>query len=182
VINSASVNIGPSNVRGLVTVCSSGNRLGSFGSAARWTPCWIAHHGMTRTKKGATSTAGPANPPVDDSCRQRRRAAGKIDRRSTIISSLELRVKREGGMHQPDRERRRRLGSYGAGTLWCLRSRSRLVMLFDDRAIAKRGRPGTRAWLALDASWIVTSLQDGQVLVQRDDDEGVAVSLRGGGK
>jgi hypothetical protein len=85
-------------------------------------------------------------------------------------------------MHQPDRERRRRLGSYGAGTLWCLRNRSRLVMLFDDRAIAKRGRPGTRAWLPLDASWIVTSLNGGEVLVQHNDDEGVVVSLRGGGE
>jgi hypothetical protein len=82
-------------------------------------------------------------------------------------------------MHPPDRERRRRLGSYGAGTLWCLRSRSRSVMLFDDSVIAKRGRPGTGAWLPLDASWIVTSLQDGQVLVQHDDDEGIVVSLRG---
>jgi hypothetical protein len=80
-------------------------------------------------------------------------------------------------MHQPDRERRRRLGSYGAGTLWCLRNR-----LFDDRAIAKRGRPGTRAWLPLDASWIVTSLNGGEVLVQHNDDEGVVVSLRGGGE
>jgi hypothetical protein len=85
-------------------------------------------------------------------------------------------------MQQPHRERRRKLGSYGIGTLWCRRSRAGLVMLFDDSAIAKRGRPGTRTWLALDASWIVTSLQNGEVLVQHDDDEGIVVSLRGGGK
>jgi hypothetical protein len=55
-------------------------------------------------------------------------------------------------------------------------------MLFDDSAIAKRGRPGTRTWLSLDASWIVTSLNGGEVLVQHNDDEGVVVSLRRGEK
>jgi hypothetical protein len=80
-------------------------------------------------------------------------------------------------MHQPDREKRRRLGSYGEGTLWCRRSRSGLFMLFNDSLIAKRGRPRTIAWLPLDASWIVTSLGGAQVLVQHNDDEGVVVSL-----
>jgi hypothetical protein len=80
-------------------------------------------------------------------------------------------------MHQPDRERRRRLGSYGAGTLWCLRSRSGLFMLFDDSLIAKRDHPRTRAWLSLDASWTVTSLEGNEVLVQHNDDEGLVVSL-----
>jgi hypothetical protein len=74
-------------------------------------------------------------------------------------------------MHQPDRQRRRRLGS-----------RSGLFILFDDSLIAKRDHPRTRAWLPLDASWIVTSLDGGQVLVQHNDDEGVIVSMRGGGR
>jgi hypothetical protein len=87
-----------------------------------------------------------------------------------------------GRMRQPNRERRHRLGSYGAGTLWCLKSRDGLFMLFNEKRIAKRGRPRTRAWLSLDASWIVTSIDSGDVLVQHDDDDGVVVSLRGGGK
>jgi hypothetical protein len=61
-------------------------------------------------------------------------------------------------MHQPDRQRRPRLGSYGAGTLCCLKSREGLFMLFNDKRIAKRGHPRTRGWFPLDASWIVTSI------------------------
>jgi hypothetical protein len=80
-------------------------------------------------------------------------------------------------MHQPDRGRRRRLGRYGEGTLWCRRSRSGLFMLFNNSLIAKRDHPRTRAWLPLDASWIVTSLDGAQVLVQHKDEEGVVVSL-----
>jgi hypothetical protein len=49
-------------------------------------------------------------------------------------------------------------------------------MLFNDRLIAKRGHPRKRAWLPLDASWIVTSL-DGGVLVQHNNEEGVVISL-----
>ena len=80
-------------------------------------------------------------------------------------------------MHQPGRQRRRKLGNYGAGTLWCLKSRDGLFMLFDDSLIAKRGHPRTKSWLPLDPSWIVTSLNSEEVLVQHDDDEGLVVSL-----
>jgi hypothetical protein len=79
-------------------------------------------------------------------------------------------------MLEPGRKKRRRLGSYCEGTLWCLRSRNGFFMLFNDSLIAKRGPPRTRAWLPLDASWIVTSL-DGGVLVQHNDDAGVVISL-----
>jgi hypothetical protein len=85
-------------------------------------------------------------------------------------------------VRQPDRERRHRLGSYGTGTLWCLKSRDGLFMLFNDKRIAKRGHPRTRAWLPLDVSWIVTSIDGREVLVQQNDDEGVVVSLSGRGK
>jgi hypothetical protein len=37
--------------------------------------------------------------------------------------------------------------------------------LFNDKRIAKRDHPRTRAWLALDASWIVTSINSGDVLM-----------------
>ena len=61
-------------------------------------------------------------------------------------------------MHQPAQRKRHRLGSYGTGTLWCLKDRSGLFMLFNQAPIAKRGHPRRKAWLPLDASWIVTSL------------------------
>lgn len=50
-------------------------------------------------------------------------------------------------------------------------------MLFDKSPIAKRDHPGTKSWLPIDPSWIVTSLDGTEVLVQHDDDEGVVVSL-----
>jgi hypothetical protein len=55
-------------------------------------------------------------------------------------------------------------------------------MLFNDKRIAKRGHPRSRAWLPVDASWIVRSIDSCDVLVQHNDDEGVVVSLGGGGK
>jgi hypothetical protein len=60
--------------------------------------------------------------------------------------------------------------------------RDGLFMLFNEKRIAKRGHSRTRAWLPLDPSWIVTSIDSGDILVQHDDDEGVVVSLRWGGK
>ncbi len=82
-------------------------------------------------------------------------------------------------MQRSARKKRRRLGSYGAGTLWCLKSRNGLFMLFNDTLIAKRGHPRTRAWLPLHPSWIVTSM-DSAVLVQHNDDDGVVISLGAG--
>jgi hypothetical protein len=41
-------------------------------------------------------------------------------------------------------EERYRLGSYGAGTLWCLSNQSGLSILFNDIPIATRGRPRRR--------------------------------------
>jgi hypothetical protein len=85
-------------------------------------------------------------------------------------------------MQRPDRKKRHRLGSCGAGALWCLKSRAGLFILFNDALIAKRSHPRARAWLPLDTSWIVTSLDGAQLLVQHNDDEGVVVSLRGSAK
>jgi hypothetical protein len=87
-------------------------------------------------------------------------------------------------MHQPDRKRRHRLGSYGVGTLSCLKSRTGLFVLFNDTLIARRGHPragaGAGAWLQSDVSWVVTSLGGAEVLVQHNDDEGVVISLGAG--
>jgi hypothetical protein len=83
-------------------------------------------------------------------------------------------------MHGSGREKRHRLGNYGTGTLWCVKCRSGLFVLFNGTRIARRGHPRARAWLQLDTSWILTSLDSAEVLVQRNDDEGVVVSLGAG--
>jgi hypothetical protein len=83
-------------------------------------------------------------------------------------------------MHQPDRERRHRLGSYGAGTLSCLKSRRGLFILFNDTPIARRGHPWSKAWASLHASWIVTSLSGVEILIQHGGSEGMVVSLHRG--
>jgi hypothetical protein len=80
-------------------------------------------------------------------------------------------------------EKRYRLGSYGAGTLWCLSNRSSLSILFNDIPIATRGRarrPEARSWIPLDPSWKVTALEGSEIWVQHNDGEGVFVSLVGG--
>ena len=55
-------------------------------------------------------------------------------------------------------------------------------MLFNDTPIARRAKNATAetTWMALDSSWIVKSLGDAEVLVQRAESEGVIVSLQGG--
>ena len=77
---------------------------------------------------------------------------------------------------------RYRVGSYGAGALWCIRRQGTLLMLFNDTPIARRAKNATAetTWMALDSSWIVKSLGDAEVLVQRAESEGVIVSLQGG--
>jgi hypothetical protein len=80
-------------------------------------------------------------------------------------------------------EKRHRLGNYGAGTLWCLSSRSSLSILFNDTLIATRGRarnPETLCWVSLDPSWKVTHVEGSDIWVQHNNGEGVFVSLLGG--
>jgi hypothetical protein len=80
-------------------------------------------------------------------------------------------------------EKRYRLGSYGAGTLWCLSNRSSLSILFNDTPIATRGRarrPESRCWTSLDPTWKVTPLEGSEIWVQHNDGEGVFLSLVGG--
>jgi hypothetical protein len=84
-----------------------------------------------------------------------------------------------------DEERRYRLGSYGAGTLWCCSNRYSLSILFNDTPIAtrERGRTGNsqaQCWISLDPSWKVTRTEGSELWVQHNDGEGVFVSLQGG--
>jgi hypothetical protein len=82
-------------------------------------------------------------------------------------------------------EKRYRLGSYGAGTLWCLSNQSGLSILFNDIPIATRGRPRRREvlpWISLDPAWKVSTIGGTEIWVQHNDGEGVFVSLAGGMK
>jgi len=79
---------------------------------------------------------------------------------------------------------RHRIGSYGAGTLWCARNQGEQFILFYDTPIAKRAgaRPKTRQagdWVSLNSAWKVTSIQGSEICVQHNGGEGVFVSLHG---
>ena len=72
------------------------------------------------------------------------------------------------------------LGDYEGGTLWGIRSRTILLMLFNDTAIARRSQDKLRSkWMALDLSWQVRSLPNGKVWVQRSGHDRVVVSIPG---
>jgi hypothetical protein len=77
---------------------------------------------------------------------------------------------------------RHRVGTYGAGVLWCIRRQGTLLLLFNDTPIARRAKNGAadKNWMALDSARIVKSLGGAAVLVQRNGSEGVIVSLHGG--
>jgi hypothetical protein len=77
---------------------------------------------------------------------------------------------------------RHKVGSYGAGALWCIRRQGTVLLLFNDTPIARRARNAAtdKSWMALDSSWSVKSLGGAEVLVQHNGSEGVIVSLHGG--
>ena len=56
---------------------------------------------------------------------------------------------------------RHRIGSYGAGALWCIRRQGKLLILFNDIPIARRAKNAAadKNWMALDRSWNVKSLE-----------------------
>lgn len=77
---------------------------------------------------------------------------------------------------------RYRVGTYGAGALWCIRRQGTVLMPFNDTPIARRAKNATadKTGMALDSSWSVKSLGGSEVLVQHNGSEGVIVSLHGG--
>jgi hypothetical protein len=83
------------------------------------------------------------------------------------------------------KEKRYRLGNYGAGTLWCLSNKSGLSILFNNIPIATRGRPRRGEvfpWISLEPAWKVSAIGGTEIWVQHNDGEGVVVSLTGGMK
>jgi hypothetical protein len=79
--------------------------------------------------------------------------------------------------------RRFRIGTYGAGTLWCATGPDGVFILFNEKRIARRGQPITArsgTWVSLELGWRITPFGGTEVLVQHKQSDGVVVSLRGG--
>jgi hypothetical protein len=86
-----------------------------------------------------------------------------------------------GGMQQPSEEKRFKLGYYGAGTLWYHNTREGIFITFNGVRIAKRGRDA-KTWVAIETDWKVTPVGRAELQVQHNENDGVLVSLYGGGK
>jgi hypothetical protein len=100
---------------------------------------------------------------------------------SEIINELLCRCYVRNGEEMAGDLSRYRIGSYGAGTLWCIRRQGTLLLVFNDTPIARRAKNATaeKSWMALDSSWSVKSLGCAEVSIQHNGGEGVIVSLQG---
>jgi hypothetical protein len=80
------------------------------------------------------------------------------------------------------RSKRYRIGSYGAGALWCVSDDYSLSLFFNGLLIAKRGRikREEKLWVSQNPEWTVTITGSSEILVQHNGSEGVFVSLHGG--
>jgi hypothetical protein len=130
--------------------------------------------------------AGPSSAsPLSEPGLLLRSAPCPLDRRPSRFRRLDLprldHVPDDGEEMAGDLSRYR-VGTYGAGALWCIRRQGTLLMLFNDTPIARRAKNATadKSWMALDSAWSVKSLGGSEVLVQHNRSEGVIVSLRGG--
>ena len=71
-----------------------------------------------------------------------------------------------------------KMGSYGAGALWCLKEREGKFITFNNLRIARQEKDGT--WMAVEPGWTVTKTGPVDVRVQRDGREGVLLPFRVG--
>jgi hypothetical protein len=74
--------------------------------------------------------------------------------------------------------KRYKIGYYGMGTLWCLKNRHGIFVLFNSVRIARTGLPDSPQegrWISLEPGWKVTPSGGPAVLVQHGDSETVLV-------
>jgi hypothetical protein len=69
-----------------------------------------------------------------------------------------------------------KMGSYGAGALWC--SKEREGKFINNLRIARQEKDGT--WMAVEPGWTVTKASLVDVLIQHDGREGVILPFRAG--
>jgi hypothetical protein len=86
-----------------------------------------------------------------------------------------------GGMQQPSEEKRFKLGRYGAGTLWYHTTREGTFITFNGLRIAKRA-PNGKGWETVATGWKVAPVGKADLQVQHNENDGVIVSLYGGGR
>jgi hypothetical protein len=71
-----------------------------------------------------------------------------------------------------------KMGSYGAGALWCLKERDGTFVTFNSVRIARQADDGT--WTALAPGWKVTKAGSIEVHVQHNEGDGVVLPYRWG--
>ena len=71
-----------------------------------------------------------------------------------------------------------KMGSYGAGALWCLKEREGKYITFNNLRIARQEKDGT--WMAVEPGWTVTKTGPVDVRVEHAGREGVTLPFRAG--
>jgi hypothetical protein len=69
-----------------------------------------------------------------------------------------------------------KMGSYGAGALWCSKEREGKFITFNNLRIARQQKDGT--WMAVEPGWTVTKTSSVDVRVQHDGRDGVTLPFR----
>jgi hypothetical protein len=71
-----------------------------------------------------------------------------------------------------------KMGTHGAGVLWCTKEREGKYITFNHVRIARQDRDG--AWQAIEPGWSVTKTSPVDVLVQHDGRDSITLPFRSG--
>jgi hypothetical protein len=87
-----------------------------------------------------------------------------------------LHAELEAAMQRSGTDTGTKLGRYGSGTLWFLKTREGTFITFNDLRIARRSAD-KKTWIALAPGWKVNVVGRAELQVQLNESEGVFVSL-----